>query len=86
MPDQKPTLEYARPEPRKRSRFLEKLNPKATLRSVVRKAMINGIVAAAVWWLLRLNHNWHPEWWAFVSWELAAVIVGAVSEWQSSSD
>jgi len=79
MPDQKPKLDHKR---RARPRFLEKLNAKATRWSVTRKAIICAIVAAAIWWLLRLNNNWHPEWWAFVGWEVAAVIAGAATEWQ----
>ncbi len=79
MADQKPTLDC---EGKGRPRFLEKLNLKATRLSVARKAIISPIGAAAIWWLLRLNNNWHPEWWAFVCWEVAAVIAAAATEWQ----
>ncbi|HEX5244509.1 MAG TPA: hypothetical protein VFW23_14700 [Tepidisphaeraceae bacterium] len=79
MPDQKPTPDH---EGSKRPRFLQKLNPKATLWSVIRKAIIFAIAAAPVWWLLRLNPHWHPEPCMFVCWEVVAAIVGAVTEWQ----
>jgi len=79
MADQKPAPDY---EERRRPRVLEKLNSKATRWSVARKAIISAAAAAAIWWLLRLNNYWHPEWWAFVCWEVAAVIAAAATEWQ----
>ena len=84
MAEKKATLDYATTGPAKHPRFLEKLNPKATWRSVARKAIISCLLAAAAWWLLRrLIPTWHPaEWWPFVCWEVAAAMVGAVTEWQ----
>jgi len=67
-------------------RFPEKLNPNATPRRVVLKATILAILAAVGWSLLCLKRDWHPEWWAFTCWELAAVVTGAVTEWQTSDE
>jgi len=46
--DQKPTLDSEGGEQPRAPRFLEKLNPKATWRSVARKALLFGLVAAPV--------------------------------------
>ena len=84
MPDP-PELDCATPEPRKRPQFLEKLNPKATRRSIMRSAILHGLGAAVVWSLLmvvRLNPNWHPDSWRFLMWIGVAAVVGAVWEWQ----
>jgi hypothetical protein len=80
-----PKLDYATPEPRKRPQFLEKLNPKATRRSVMQSAVLHVLGAAVAWWLLtvvRLNPNWHPDSWGFLMWIGVAAVVGAVREWQ----
>jgi fatty acid desaturase len=73
-------LDYARPEPRKRLRFLQRLNPKATWHSVALAAVLSALIAAAAWWLLRLNPAWNPDWWVFALWEGAAVTIGGVGE------
>jgi hypothetical protein len=78
--------------------FLAKLNPKATLRSVVRRALIGCIIAAGLWglavvflfypkfqpswWAFFFNLGFQPSWWAFGLWTGLAALVGAVWEWQ----
>jgi hypothetical protein len=70
---------------RKSSRFLAKLNPEATPRSVVRSVFLSCLGAAAVWFLLILfpdNPMWKPNLPMFLLWEVCAGLAGAVIEWQ----
>ena len=78
--------------------FLEKLNPKATLGSVVWRAVISSITAGILWgtavvfvsdpqlqpswWAFLFNPAFQPSWWAFGLWMVLAALVGAVWEWQ----
>jgi len=79
-----PKLDYETPP--KRVRFLEKLNPKATPRTVVRTAFIYGALAAVL--VLVVRHfipNWqHMHWLAFVGLVLLGAGVGAICEWQQT--
>jgi hypothetical protein len=80
-----PPVNHETPEPEKRVGFLTRVNPKATVRSVIRSACITCVVAAALWGLcliFRPNPNWQPSWIAFVGWMFCAALVGAVWEWQ----
>ena len=81
-----PKLDYE--TPRKRVRFLEKLNPKATPRTVIRAAMIYGTLGAIAGFLMRhLNHHWrYLHWTTLVGLSLLAGGVGAVCEWQQRWD
>ena len=69
-------------------RFLEKLNPKATPRTVVRTAFIYGALAAVL--VLVVRHfipNWqHMHWLAFVGLVLLGAGVGAICEWQQTGE
>jgi len=65
--------------------FLAKLNPNATWRSVVPRAVICCIVAAGLWSLAavyKFNPSFQPSWWAFSLFMICAALVGAVWEWQ----
>jgi hypothetical protein len=65
--------------------LLTKLNPKATRRSVARRALVSCIIAAGLWSLaviFHFNPKFQPTWWAFVVFMICAAIVGAVWEWQ----
>ena len=72
-------------QPRKRIGFLARVNPKATARSVIRRACIMVLVAAALWGLclvFRPNPKWQPSWPFVILWLCCAALVGAVWEWQ----
>jgi hypothetical protein len=65
--------------------FLAKLNPKATRRSVVRRAVLSCIIAASLWGLavvFRFNPKFQPRWWAFALLIVCPALVGAACEWQ----
>ncbi len=83
-----PVLDYETPPPPKRVGFLSKCNPKATPRSVVRKAIAYALIAAAVWLIPAYFKPAMPEYWlfAFTMWVCIAALVGAVCEWQVDND
>jgi hypothetical protein len=72
-------------KPARRIGFLTRLNPKATARSVIRRACIMCAVAAALFGLcliFRPNPKWEPSWIDFAWTLICAAVVGAVWEWQ----
>ena len=78
-------MNHETPQPEKRVGFLTRVNPKATVRSVIRRACIMCVVAAALWGLclmFRPNPKWQPSLMAFAWWMVCAALVGAVWEWQ----
>jgi hypothetical protein len=80
-----PTLEYATPP--KRVRFLEKLNPDATPRSMARRAVRNAAIAAAS--LLPARHyvrDFDLPWLLFAMAVVLAAGVGVVLEWQEPEE
>jgi hypothetical protein len=84
----RPTLDYETPQPRKRVGFLSKCNPKATLRSVVRKAITYALIAALLWLIAAyFKPAMRADWqFTFPMWVGIATLVGAVCEWQVDND
>ena len=77
-------LDYETPRPPARVGFLTKCNPRATPRSVVRKAVRYALVAAAAWVVVAafkpaIRSDWRLTFPALVC---SAALVGAVFEWQ----
>jgi hypothetical protein len=65
--------------------FVAKLNPNATWRSVVRRSILNCIIASSLWGLavvFLFNPRFQPSWWAFAIFIICAALAGAVWEWQ----
>jgi hypothetical protein len=65
--------------------FFAKLNPRATPRSVLCRALISCVVSAGLWGvavIFRFNPKFQPTWWAFIIFMLCAALVGAVWQWQ----
>ena len=69
-------------EPRK---FLGKLNPDATPRSVLRRAGLTSAAGACLWglaFMLRPNPEFQPTLWTLVLFVFTGFVVGVVWEWQ----
>jgi len=81
-------LDYETPQRPKRVSFLAKCNPKATRRSVVRKAVKSALVATVLWFVAgyfkpAIRADWR---FTFPVWICSAVLAGAVCEWQVDSE
>ena len=62
--------------------LLDKINPKATLGSVLRQAILYAVVGAVVFFVL-FKPTWREAWpVALPIWCLLCAFVGAVVEWQ----
>lgn len=74
-------------EPKNRARILQRLNPKATRESVVRRACAYALIAVVTWGLLLLFlPRWQHSWLLLMLWVCCAAVVGAVFEWQVPND
>jgi hypothetical protein len=78
------------PQPREPIGFFSRLNPKATGRSVVRRACVMVIVGAALWGLCLVfragDSKWQPTWPTLIWWLFCFALTGAVLEWQVPDD
>ena len=81
-------LDYGTPRPRQRVRFLEKCNPKATRKSVVRSAIIYSFIVGGIWLIGALTKPELPHTWPalLLVFMLSGAIAGAVCEWQVDRD
>ncbi len=63
--------------------FLSKVNPTATLLSVIAQAAIKGVVGCVLGLILCYWKGWPDHWpLGLLLWSLLSAFVGAVFEWQ----
>jgi hypothetical protein len=85
LDDPKPKLEYRTiPPDQRRRRFLERLNPNATPRSVARSA-VRACIGVDIGFLAA-SFRWHPPLPAYFTAILVAGILAGVMEWQTTND
>jgi hypothetical protein len=67
--------------------LLSKTNSKATIWSVLRQAVLAGVVSAA-FWALCLRRDWPREYWLtwFIILTLGGMLLGGLAEWQVPYD
>jgi hypothetical protein len=85
MGETRPTIDYETPPAVKhRPSFLEKLNPNATPRSILFKAIQGSAVMVAIFAFLKYKTGQSPSWLALVGCMAIGAFAGIVLEWQQS--